>query len=121
MLFRFRVSADFAAFAFVQAEGDKVNQRLQFNDTTTSVQRSKSEVKEEDVNTIPPTVTEETKSSQSDVLPPSTPNQKIGRFKEEENNIDVGASQRTYHLLNPQSLPYSTRQGFHIILLLKLG
>ncbi len=86
-----------------------MKQRLQFNDTTTSVQWSESKVKGEDVNTIPPTVTEETINSQSDVLPPSTPNEKIVRFKEEKNSIDVGASQGTYHPLNLPSLPYLTR------------
>ncbi len=105
----------------MQAEGDKVKQRLQFDDATTAVQQPKSEVKEEDANTIPPTVTEEKKSSQSNILPPSTLNQEVGSFKEEESNIHVGASRGTYHPLNPPSLPYSTRQDLHVRFLLELA
>ncbi len=134
MLFQFQANdADIAAFTFVQGEGDKVvERRLQFNDgTTTSVWQSKSEVKGEEANnTISREVTEEKKErSQSDVLPLSTPNQKIGVVLKEKaaNTTAISASQAppTYHPLNPPPLPYPTsspfnRQGFFLGLL-KLG
>ncbi len=116
------------SFAFVQAEGDMVERRLQFDDsrlstmTTTYVPQSESEVKGEEVNTtISHTgalVTEVTKRPQSDdALPSSRLDEKIGVLKKNENSASA-ASQGTYHPLeDPPSLPYPTspfdRQDFH--------